>query len=308
MLQYQIQQNKILLPGKHRLVQQIIKNYYNKSHSGTECILSELRQVYWILISRTAFKAIGKQFLHCRKMKSKLVTPYMVDLSNVRLDYKHLPFINTAVDYFGPIFIKQHRSRLKRWGCLFVCMVTTAIHIELVESKDTDSFINALQRFISRRGKPNTIVSEFGSNFRGAVKEMKLEHSSFNQMKIAESTERYHIVWKFNPPSSPHMGGSWERLMHLVKTSLFKIVKERILTNFQMITIFTRVDKMVNNRPITADSDSADDLEALTQNHFLIGRNSNDRSYLGKIIKEDMCSRKRRRLKEYLTILTKRVK
>ena len=63
---------QVILPGKHRLVQQIIKHYHNKSHNGTEYILSELRQVYWVL------------------------------------------YLNTAVDYFGPIFIKQPRSRLKR--------------------------------------------------------------------------------------------------------------------------------------------------------------------------------------------------
>ena len=60
-----------------------------------------------------------------------------------------------------------------------------------------------------------------------------------------------------------------------------------------MITVFTQVENMVNNQPITANSDSADDLEALTPNHFLIRRNSHDRSHLGKIIKEDMFSRKR---------------
>ena len=78
--------HQIILPRKHRLVQQIIKHYKNKSHDRTEYILSELRQVYWILNARTAIKKISKQCLHCRKMKGKLVTPYMADLPNVRLD------------------------------------------------------------------------------------------------------------------------------------------------------------------------------------------------------------------------------
>ena len=75
-------------------------------------------------------------------------------------------------------------------------MVTRAIHIKLVESMDTASFTNAFQRFISRRGKPNTIMSDCGSNFKGAVKELKLERSSLNQMKITEFTERQYVVWK----------------------------------------------------------------------------------------------------------------
>ena len=138
-------------------------------------------------------------------------------------------------------------------------------------------------------------------------------------MKIIEFTERQHILLKFNPPSSPRIGGSWERLVRVVKTSLFNIVKDRIMTDFQMITVFTEVD-MVNIRPITANSGSVDDLEALTPNHFLIRINAKT-SYLRKIIKKDMCSRKRwnqvqiitqhvsqRWLKEYLSTLTKRVK
>ena len=72
-------------------------------------------------------------------------------------------------------------------------------------------------------------MSDCGSNFKGVVKEMKLEYDSLNQMKIREFTERQHIICKFNPPSSPHMGGSWERSVHVVKTSPFNIVKDRIL-------------------------------------------------------------------------------
>ena len=95
----------IILPGKHRLVHQIIKTYHSKSHNGMKHILSELRQVYWILNS-TAIKKIAKQCLHYRKMKSKPVTLYMADLPNVWLDYKYLPFTNTAAQLvFGLSFL-----------------------------------------------------------------------------------------------------------------------------------------------------------------------------------------------------------
>ena len=129
----------------------------------------------------------------------------------------------------------------------------------------------------------NQTLSDCGSNFKGTVKELKLRHSSLNQMNITEFTERQHIGWKFTPPISLHMSGSWERLVRVVKTSLFKIIKDRIVTDFHVIIVFTEVKNMVNNQPITANSDSADDLEALTPNHFLILKNANDMSYFGKI-------------------------
>ena len=78
-------------------------------------------------------------------------------------------------------------------------MVTRAIHLELVESLDSDSFINVLQRFINRRGRPNTIVSDCGSNFKGAIQKLKLELSGLNQEKIANYTLKQNIKWKFNP-------------------------------------------------------------------------------------------------------------
>lgn len=89
------------------------------------------------------------------------------------------------------MFIKQQRSRLNRWDCLFTCMVTKAIHLELVESLDSDTFINALQRLINRRGRPNTIVSDCGSNFKGTVRALKMELPGLNQEKIASFTLKH---------------------------------------------------------------------------------------------------------------------
>ena len=98
-------------------------------------------------------------------------------------------------------------------------------------------------------------------------------------MKIGEFTKKQHIGWEFNPPSSPYMGSSSERWIRVVKASLFNIVRDRILTYFQMITVFTEVENMVNNQPTTANSGSADNLEAPTPNLFLTGRNANEKLF-----------------------------
>ena len=106
----------------------------------------------------------------------------------------------------GPIVImvKHRRAKLKRWGALFTCFNTRAVHIEVVEGLDTDSFINALTRFINRRGKPEHITSDCGTNFKGTtVKELEIETSKVNKFAVKEV-----ITWNFNPPASPHMGGS----------------------------------------------------------------------------------------------------
>ena len=316
-----MKKHHIILPGQHHLVSLLVKLYHDKTHHGTEYVLSDLRQSYWIVSARTLIKKIARQCLQCKKMKAKPITPYMCNLPAFHLDYSQPPFTHTGVDFLGTLFIKQRQSRLKRWGCLFVGMVTRAIHLELVEAMDTDSFINTLQRFINRRGRPNTILSDCGSNFKGAVNELKLQLPELNQEKISNFTVRQNIQWKFNPPSAPHMGGCWERLVQTVKRASFHMIKDRVLTDFQMLTVFTEVEVMVNNRPLTANSDDVKDLEALTPNHFISGRNFCNNSHFGEIRSNGLCSRKRWRqvqyvaeqfwkrwLWEYLPTLTRRTK
>ena len=84
------------------------------------------------------------------------------------------PLSRSGVDFFGPIYLKQKRSKLKRLGCNFVCKSIRVIHIELVESLDTDCFIGAMQRFINQRRTPFLMVSDGGTHFRGAVNELQI--------------------------------------------------------------------------------------------------------------------------------------
>jgi len=73
----------------------------------------------------------------------------MADRPKERLMSGDLPFTNVGVDYFGPFYVRQGCSNVKRYGCLFTCLVIRAVHIEVVNSFDTDSVLNALGRFIN---------------------------------------------------------------------------------------------------------------------------------------------------------------
>ena len=88
----------------------------------------------------------------------------MADLPEDRLTPEKPPFSFVGIDYFGPLEVKQGRSRVKRYGCLFTCLRTRAIHIEIAHSLGTDSMVNALRRFISIRGCPKRIRSDQGTN------------------------------------------------------------------------------------------------------------------------------------------------
>ena len=97
----------------------------------------------------------------------------MADLPRCRVQTDKPPFYKVGVDYIGPFLVKQERSRIKRYGCIFSCLTTKAVHIEVARDLSTDSFINALRRFIARRGQLDEVFSDNGSNFVGAERVLR---------------------------------------------------------------------------------------------------------------------------------------
>ena len=73
-------------------------------------------------------------------------------------------FTNTGLYYFGPLYIRQGKDRVKVWVCLFTCITVRAIHLKLVENMTAEQFLSAVRRFIAPRGKPDQIIPNFSNN------------------------------------------------------------------------------------------------------------------------------------------------
>eukprot|EP00112_Aurelia_sp_Birch-Aquarium-sp1_P008827 Seg1983.6 transcript_id=Seg1983.6/GoldUCD/mRNA.D3Y31 product="hypothetical protein" protein_id=Seg1983.6/GoldUCD/D3Y31 len=313
--------HELILPARHHLTTLLIRHEHEQfAHAGSEFTLAEIRHSYWIVKGRSAVRKVIHNCMHCKKERARPAIPIMADLPEFRIAVGEPPFSHVEVDFFGPMQVKRARSTVKRWGCIFTCLVVRAVHLEVVESLETDAFINSLERFMNRRGHPNLIVSDCGSNFRGADRELKVCLKELDQEKIKTFASNRRVKWKFNPPSSPHMGAAWERLVRSAKTALKAILKGRLVDDFSLATIFTEAEGIMNSRPLTATSDDINDLEALTPNHFLLGRASPNLPP-GIFYETDISNRKRWRQvhmltehlwrrfqREYLPTLTKRPK
>ena len=83
------------------------------------------------------------------------------------------PFTCYGFDMFGPFIIRQRRSEAKRYGAMFTCMNSRAVHIEVTHNLDNNSSKQALRGIIARRGNIRTIYSDNGNNFIGAGNEQK---------------------------------------------------------------------------------------------------------------------------------------
>ena len=108
----------------------------------------------------------------CRKLRGALEEQKMANLPEDRLEPAP-PFTHCGIDFFGPFVIKEGRKELKRYGVLFTCLASRAIHLEVSAFLETDWFINALRRFINRRGPVRTIRCDQGSNLVGAKNELE---------------------------------------------------------------------------------------------------------------------------------------
>ena len=107
----------------------------------------------------------------------------MANLPACRLK-KAASFTHCGVDIIGPFTVKQRRSTVKRYGAMFPCMASRAVHIEVTFSLDTDSFILALQRLVAWQGNIRSIYSDNGSNFIGAEQELKKAYMEMDDRKL----------------------------------------------------------------------------------------------------------------------------
>lgn len=271
------QKHQILLPAKDRVTQLIVEHHHKANfHAGPGLLLAIMRQRYWVLAARNLIRKVVHACNACFRCRPRVVNPLMGDLPSVRVTQVK-PFERCGVDYAGPVFVTLTRRRGQRsqkaYICLFVCLSTKAVHIELVSDLSTEMFLAAFKRFLARRGPVSLILSDGGKNFVGARRRLGeiytlINTEEFNREIIQELTPR-RIEFKINPPYSPHFGGLWETNIKSVKTHLYRVLGKQILTYEELNTLLVQIEALLNSRPLCVLSNDPSDPEALTPSHFL---------------------------------------
>lgn len=267
----------VILPPNHPLTTAIIRQYHVENlHAGTQIVLNSIRSRFWVLQGRSQVRKVLINCVECFRKKPKRMVQQMGQLPEVRIKAS-APFMHSGVDYAGPITLKVSRNVSKKsYIAVFTCMATRSVHLELAGDLSSESFMNALYRFIGRRGVCKTMHSDNGTNFVGAVRKLKelkeLLNDELHRKKIEKFCESKEIEWKFIPPGAPHMGGTWESMVKSVKTLLVHFLGKELLYFEEMSTILVQIEAVLNSRPLTVLTEDPNDLTALTPGHFLIGR------------------------------------
>ena len=201
----------IILPRKSHVTNLIIEHFHERlAHEGCGHTLAKLREKYWIPGTNAAARHLIANCVTCRRYRAPVVEQKMADLPKDRVTAGP-PFTFTGVDFFHPYVIKEGRKELKRYGCLCTCLASRVVHTETANSLGTDSFIQALRRFIARRGPVREIRSDNGSNFVGATNELRQARDEMDIDQIRSKLRQEGTDWIFNPPSASRIGGNWER-------------------------------------------------------------------------------------------------
>lgn len=238
----------------------------------------------------------------CRKNRARPGEQKMAHLPGERLTANLPPFSNIGLDYFGPFEVQRGRTTLERYGVIFTCMTSRAVHLEMACSLTTDSCINAIRRFLCRRGQAQHMRSDNGNNLVGAERELREALKTLEQRKIHQNLMKEGVQWRFNTPIASHHGGFWELLIRMVRHVLHSVLKQQMLDNEGLTAVFCEVEAILSSRPITKVSDDPQDLEALTPNHILVLK-SKPLLPPGHFAKPDLYHRKQWRRVQYIAEL-----
>ena len=297
----------VVLPKKGHVTRLIIAHHHSLvEHQGRGITHNQIRSSgFWIIGGSSIISDFIAKCTRCRRLRGPLQDQKMADLPEDRVQPAP-PFSYCAVDYFGPWYVKEGRRQVKRYGVLFTCLASRAVHLEVANSLTADSFINAYRRFVGRRGPVRQIRSDQGSNSVGARNELHQSLSEQDNDKLRQELLKRNcdwIVYKMNVPNASHMGGVWERQIRTVRNILTALLSHHgsQLDDESLRTFFAEAEAIVNCRPLTVDDlNNAEVPVPLAPCQLLTMKSSVVLPPPGVFQRADLYSRKRWRRVQYL--------
>ena len=294
----------VVMPKENQISDLIVQHCHKKiAHQGRGMTTNEVRnEGFWVQGLSSKVATLVYKCVICRKLRASCQQQKMGELPSECVEAGPL-FTYVAVDYFGPFRIREGRRDVKRYGVLFVCLNSRAIHIEVAKTLETDSFINALRRFLSVRGPIRVLRSDQGTNLVGAYRELREAISNIDDEKVKEFVLQYNCDYLVNVPHASHQGGAWERQIRSLRSVFNALIGSNghLLDDDGFRTFMAEATHIVNSRPLTVTSlNDPMSLQPLTPNHLLTMKSNVVLPPPGVFQTADTYCRKRWRRVQYL--------
>ena len=222
-----------------------------------------------------------KDCFTCKLLHAKRGEQLIAPLPDYRIVPRQAVFTSVSINYSGPYEVKRGRSIEKRWVCLFVCNVTSAIRVEIVESLETNAFMAALRRFLCLTGNQTRLIrSDCASTFVGAKNLMTREMNqalleASQSPDVQKSLREAEIKWSFSTPLGSHHHGTVERQIRTFKEVCQGVLgpnnRKRTPTDFELQTVFREAEFIMNCRPLGKCVGDQDDILPLRPIELLTG-------------------------------------
>ena len=253
------------------LTDKIVEHYHLQTlHGGVSITMTEVRRNYWVTkLNRQRVKSIRHRCQGCKRFHTKAFSQPPLELLPEDRTKVVRPFEIVGVDYAGPIVYRATpKSQGKAYMLLIACNLTRGIYIDVVTEMTTEEFMARLKAFITRRGRPKVIYSDNAKTCQSAASRIKrILHSE----KLNDLLARNEIKWKFNLSRAPRWGGQYERLIGIVKQSLYRVTGKALLKLKELKEVLMDVETVLNNRPLSYVKDDVE-LQELTPNLMMLGR------------------------------------
>jgi hypothetical protein len=267
----------ILLSSKSKFAHLYSQYVHGLCHLGTSAVASKVRAKFWIVGLRKLLRSIKFKCVTCKK-NGQIQQQVMGQLPEERT--KPVPqWSYISLDLFGPYPIRgevNKRTRSRGYGVIINCLLTRAVHLDVVCDYGTASFLMALRRFMSIRGCPMKVYSDRGTQLRAADKEIKEIVASLDEDALTEFSSNHSFDWEFCSPNAPWQNGCSESLIKSVKKSLKIAIGNQALTYSEFQTVLMECANLINDRPIGRHPTSPEDGVYLSPNDLLLGHSTNN--------------------------------
>lgn len=241
------QKHPILLPKTAHFSTLIVRHLHKESlHIGCAALQTTIQRRFWIILLRNLCRKVKRSYLTCRRFSKPSPMPFMGNIPSSRFSESNT-FPITAVDFAGPFLARETPRRkssvVKVYLCLFICLSTKAVHLELARGLSTEAFIDVLDKFVARRGRTRRFLSDCGTaNYYQEL--CAWLTSQKTQEDITCHSANLGVNWDFNPPRTPHFGGLFEAAVKSAKSLLLKIVGNHSLTISELDNTFIKVSTL----------------------------------------------------------------
>ena len=297
------EKHPVIIPKGH-IANLLARHHHERvGHQGRGMTISAIRDSgLWLIGCSGRVSSLIYKCVVCRKLRGTRQDQKMSSLPEMRTESTP-PFTYVGMDCFGPFLIKDGRKEHKRYGLLFTCMSSRAVHIEVLDDMTTDSFLNGLRCLIAIRGPVRTLFCDKGTNFVGAANELALSWKQVKDEKVRDFLLSQQCDFHMNTPCSSHMGGTWERQIRTVRSSLQGLLQVHggRLDTTTLRTLMYEAMAIVNSRPLGFETlNDPCSLAPISPNQLLTMKSHVVVPPPGDFVVQDVYARKRWRKVQFL--------